>query len=237
MAEKEKLAAGAHPGRDARRSHGDETMILFGTRGITYSKAKGSFHCPQCPGESRSFDHKRVRRFFTLYFVPLIPLDLVGEYVECQRCRGTFDPAVLGYDPEDDARAFQAEYMRAVRRVMIQMSLADGHADHSELEAIREYYGRLTGQDLSRADIDAEVNEIRRDARGISEALLPLAPNLNDSGKELVLRAAIMVASADGHFDEHEWTAIAAIGGALGMSSAHVNGVVSSVLEPRSRAV
>ena len=49
-------------------------LIIFGTRGVTYSVATGEFHCPSC-AIKRGYDHKRVRRFFTLYFIPLIPLD------------------------------------------------------------------------------------------------------------------------------------------------------------------
>jgi zinc-ribbon family len=63
-------------------------MIIWGSRGITSSLAKGFFHCPRCD-QQRSYDHKKVRRFFTLFFIPLIPLESLGEYVECQFCKGT----------------------------------------------------------------------------------------------------------------------------------------------------
>ena len=70
-------------------------MIIFGTRGITYRKDGGRFFCPECDGE-QPYDRKRVRRFFTLYFIPLIPLNLLAEYIECPRCGGTYrDPKVL----------------------------------------------------------------------------------------------------------------------------------------------
>jgi hypothetical protein len=83
---------GAHVG--ARK---DGTMIFFiiwGTKGITTSKGSGRFGCPACGGE-RGYIHKQVRRFFTLYFIPLIPLQIVGTYVECQGCGGTFNDTVL----------------------------------------------------------------------------------------------------------------------------------------------
>ena len=55
-------------------------MIIFGTTGITSTKAKGNFTCPQC-ANNRLYKHRKVTRFFTLYFIPLIPLGSVGEYV------------------------------------------------------------------------------------------------------------------------------------------------------------
>lgn len=69
-------------------------MIIFGTRGITSIQRQGTFHCPAC-GAGAPFQEKGIRRFFTLFFIPLIPLDKVNEHVECGRCGCTFKPEVL----------------------------------------------------------------------------------------------------------------------------------------------
>ncbi len=71
-------------------------MIIWGTRSMTGTCQKGRFVCPRCNGSS-NFEEKRVRRWFTLYFVPLVPIGTSGYYVECQECRGTFKPEVLTY--------------------------------------------------------------------------------------------------------------------------------------------
>ena len=81
-------------------------MIIFGTRGVTYSKGSGEFFCPQCRTRTR-YAHKRERRFFTLYFIPVIPLSLHREFVECGSCRRTYRMDVLGDDPEVGAVAFE----------------------------------------------------------------------------------------------------------------------------------
>lgn len=77
-------------------------FILFGTKGITLTQQSGTFHCPQC-GPQAPFSQKGVRRFFTLFFVPLIPLNQVAAYVECHRCRGQFDLNVLQWNPNPGA--------------------------------------------------------------------------------------------------------------------------------------
>jgi hypothetical protein len=51
-------------------------MIIFGTRGITYTKDRGTFFCPGCSSE-QPYEWKRVRRVFTLYFILVIPLNVV----------------------------------------------------------------------------------------------------------------------------------------------------------------
>ena len=76
-------------------------MIFFGTRGVTSTVKEGDFHCPQC-NNSQKFRHRKVRKFFTLYFIPLIPLESAGEYVECRNCKGTFIPRVLEQGNQND---------------------------------------------------------------------------------------------------------------------------------------
>src|SRR5690242_11887298 len=117
-------------------------LIIFGTRGVTTTAGKGEFHCPGC-GATRRYEHKRVRRFFTLYFLPIIPLDLLGEYVECQECKDTYKPAVLTETPGAGKQAFEAEFHAAVKRVMVLMMMADGRVDEEEIETIRLVFGKL----------------------------------------------------------------------------------------------
>jgi hypothetical protein len=119
-------------------------MIIFGTKGVTYSAGDGAFYCPACR-DNTAFKHKRVRRFFTLYFIPLIPLDLHGEYIECGHCKGSYRMEVLKFDPEAGAAEFEAEFHRAIKRVMIEMMLADGDVDEEEVAVIKDVYGRLAG--------------------------------------------------------------------------------------------
>lgn len=72
-------------------------MIIFGTRGITSVLQKGTFHCPAC-GAGADFERKGVRRWFTLFFIPCIPLHQAADYLECKRCGGTFKPGVLTWN-------------------------------------------------------------------------------------------------------------------------------------------
>jgi hypothetical protein len=69
-------------------------MIIFGTSGITSVQSRGTYHCPAC-GPGAGYQHKSVNRFFTLFFVPLIPMGKVADFVQCERCGGTFKPEVL----------------------------------------------------------------------------------------------------------------------------------------------
>jgi tellurite resistance protein len=205
-------------------------MIIFGTRGVTYSTDSGEFYCPTCRGQI-PYKHKRVRRFFTLYFIPLIPLDLLGEYIECQQCDNAFEPEVLHLDMEAGEVEFEAQFHQAIKRIMVVMMMADGNVADQEVEVIQGIYNQLTGIDLSREAIGEEIIQAEADGRNIANTLADLTGHLNDNGKEMVVKAAFHVAAADGEFQEEEKELIVSIGQALEMSSAHVNGLISSLLE------
>ncbi|MBL25310.1 MAG: hypothetical protein CMM48_15610 [Rhodospirillaceae bacterium] len=211
-------------------------FIIFGTRGVTSTPDRGSFHCPQC-GLQCSYALKSVRRFFTLYFIPLIPLDKLSEYVECDSCKGTFNSGVLSFDPAAEREAFLAEFQVAVRDILVQMMLADGEISDDEVEAIRMVCADIGGLRLSPDDIHALVDQARTNTESVIGTVRRHTPMLNASGKETVIRAATIVALADGDFDKSEQNFLGEVGRALEMSNAHIRGVVSDVIQlPRNGA-
>ncbi len=76
-----------------------QPFIIFGTRGRTSTVEEGEFFCPQCQ-QQREYERKRARNYFSLYFVPLIPLGEGQEFVECSFCHNAFDPTVLLLPPQ-----------------------------------------------------------------------------------------------------------------------------------------
>jgi tellurite resistance protein len=200
-------------------------LIIFGTRGVTYGSEGGQFYCPDC-SDRKSYLHRRVRRFFTLYFIPLIPLDLVGEYIECQTCSSTYKTSILEYDPQKASAAEEAEFQKAIRRVLVLMMLADGVIEESEIEAIQTIMGKLEDREVKRAEIESEITRAQKESQDIQQYCRGMAGYLNDSGREMVVKAAILVAGADGKFDDSERDALAGIATALNMSRAHFSGIV-----------
>lgn len=210
-------------------------LIIFGTRGVTYGSDGGQFFCPDCEGKEQ-YRHKKVRRFFTLYFIPVIPLDLLGEYVECQRCASTYKTSILDFDPSAAEAHEEAEFRRAMRRVLVLMMLADGVVEDAEIDAIQTILGKLEEREVPREEIQREVAAAQVEATDIEHFCAGMAGYLNDSGREMVVKAAILVASADGSFDQSERDALASIANALNMSRAHFSGVVNDMMRDQPAA-
>ncbi len=69
-------------------------FIIWGSRARTKTIGSGTFPCPRCRA-TRDYAYKQVKRWFTLYFVPLFPTRTLGEYVECAGCGAAWKPEVL----------------------------------------------------------------------------------------------------------------------------------------------
>jgi hypothetical protein len=66
-------------------------LIIFGTRMREKELGTGKFYCPNC-GRERRYKHKRADKYFALYFIPLLPIESMGEFIECQSCHQKFSP-------------------------------------------------------------------------------------------------------------------------------------------------
>ena len=204
-------------------------MIIFGTRGLTMTGNSGNFLCPTCRKE-QPYKQRKVRRFATLYWIPLIPLDLLGEYIECQTCQNTYNDKVLEIQGsvEADDKAFEAEYERAVRRSMAIMVLADGKVDDTEVDAMVKIASVITGKEVSRDDMLEEIEATKKEDFTIETYLMSINGFVNSNGKELIVRALISIAYADGEFDEEEQKTLIKALGAMDVSESEFDAILNS---------
>ena len=208
-------------------------MIIFGTRGVKSTIKQGAFHCPQCETE-RNYSLRKVTKFFTLLFVPLIPLGKKGEYVECQKCKGTFIPDVLYYKKDSQTDIFLAEYEKAMKHSMVLIMLADGQIDPNELSTVLRIINKFGHNDLTMDELQDYIRQVERDQEDVSTYLLRVTPSLNEHGKEVIIKSALAVASSDGHIDKSEFKVIQKMARSMDMSKAHFNGILHETMTPTS---
>lgn len=205
-------------------------MIIFGTRGVKSTMKEGQFNCPQCEA-NKPYKHKKVTRFFTLYFIPLIPMGRVGEFVECQECKGTFIPKVLDYNKSAGANQFLSEYEKAMKHTMVLIMLADGEIDDNEMLAVQKIVNKLGHNDITLAELEDYVAQVQRNPEDVSTYLKKVTPSLNEHGKEMVIRCAFEVANADGNVDDSEIKLISRMAETMEMSSAHLKGILDELYQ------
>lgn len=206
-------------------------MIIFGTKSTNKVLDRGTFLCPNCESET-SFEKRRAKSWFHLYFIPLIPLKTYPNFVECRSCAATFVEGVLNSSNHANSNGIRAEFEKASLAILVRMAWADGKIERDEVEAIHSVVNHMSTHEYSYEDIESEISA----AENSHEDALSVAKNvgnmINDSGREIILQAVFHVAVSDGEFAEQEQDLIWQIGDGLGMTPAHVRGVLSELLEP-----
>lgn len=200
-------------------------MIIFGTRGVKSTMQAGDFMCPQC-ATTTPYKFKKVTRFFTLYFIPLIPLGKLGEYVECQTCKGTFVPRVLEYDPNKGRNEFQAVYEQAMRHSMVLIMLADGEIDDNEMALVLKIVNAFSHNNMTMEELTNYVQQVQANPEPIQTYLSKVASSLNEHGKEIIIKCAFSVAGADGNLGESEIQLITEMARTMEMSGSHLKGIL-----------
>ena len=187
-------------------------MIIFGTRGRDSQVGQGRFNCPQCRMQ-RAYEHKSVKRYFTLYFIPVLPLGSAGEYVRCESCGGTFGTEILTYDPEQE----RAKTVSTLRRMAVLFLLDLKRASAQELENLQDIVGEV-------ADSDIEAIEVAQDVRMAHEADVDLIQHvkretdeLTDEGKWLLLWTVRRILEKSRPLAAHERERLLEVGRAIGL--------------------
>src|SRR6266568_3882010 len=120
-------------------------LLIFGLRVYFRTIGQGMFHCQRCGGDRR-YRERTGRRWFHLFFIPLIPLVSVGEHVRCGTCRTTYHVDVLAMPTAEQMQVALPAGLRASAAAMLRAgepgSLA---ARRRAIEAIRR--GGLPGYD------------------------------------------------------------------------------------------
>jgi hypothetical protein len=203
-------------------------MIIFGTRSMEKVRSTGVFDCPRC-GPSRPYHHKSVNRWFTLYFIPVIPLGSIGTYVQCAQCGGTFGEEALSYNAESQRRQFDTQ----LRGVLILVMLESGQTDPDEMRAIRGAYQEITNRPLAEGELYNDVRLVREAGIRLGEYAQRVAQGLTFDGKVAVLRAAARVLTARGEPRGDRESVLTQLAEAMQVSPQQLQGILGYGIMPR----
>ena len=112
---------------------------------------------------------------------------------------------------------------------MCSVMVVDEEICDREITTIQRVFREFSGQDVDARELRREMED--NDLADPLEALRKIEPLLSTHAKEIILKAALIVADADGKILNEEELMIAKIGAFLGLSPAHVRGVVCEMIE------
>jgi tellurite resistance protein len=196
-------------------------LLIFGLSVFFRTVGQGDFHCPSCGGD-RHYRQRFARRWFTLFFIPVIPLNRVGEVVECATCRTRYAPEVLRMPTAQQmAAALPTAVRAAAAAVLAAGDPASSAARARAVEAVRGYGFAAFDDAMLSADLAGPQD-------GAGEVIAQAGAQLTTEAREWFLAQVVRIALADGAIENGERQALHMVAGRLGMTPAHAVGVITT---------
>ncbi len=204
-------------------------LLIFGVRVYYRTIGQGTFYCQRCGGD-RQYRLRAGWRFIHLFFIPLIPLGKVGEYVQCTTCRGKYRTEVLDLPTMEQMQAAHPAGLRAAAVTMLQAG--DSGSQAARRRAIEAISGAgLAGYDEAALDADLASASAGED---LVTPLNVLARQLAEPAREWFLAEIVRIGLADGTLSDPERQAVREIAAQLGMTPAQTVGVITMTEEGAS---
>jgi hypothetical protein len=195
-------------------------LVIWGLRVIYRTIARGVFFCRKCGGD-RDYRRRTGRRFITVFFIPLIPLNKTGEHVQCTRCKTRYVTEVLRVPTVARMQRALPAGMRALVTAMLRAG------DPANAAARRRAIEAVTGagaQGYDDAALDADLAQSPEDGLPAIDAL---GNQLQVDAREWYLAEVIRIAMADGPLTTSERAEADGLAAGLGLTQAQTIGVIT----------
>ncbi len=204
-------------------------LIIFGLRVLCRTIGQGTFHCQRCGGD-RGYRHQVGRRWFTLFFIPVIPLNKVSEHVQCAVCGTRYRMEVLSLPTSAQMQAALPAGMRAAATGIVRAGGGSEPARRRAIDAVRgaglpDYDGAALDADVSALATSAQP------AKDLADPLNRLAIQLAVPAREWFFAEVVRIGLADGPLTDDERQAAQEVAAQLGMTQAQARGVISMTEE------
>lgn len=181
-----------------------------------------TFFCQECGGD-RAGHLLADRRWFTLFWIPLIPLKEVGHHVTCDTCHGNFQPEVLEAPTTATLGGMLTNATHALTLMMVRK--ADAVPPELVTHAVRDLRGIIAGYDETA--LHREVAQI--DTALAEQYVEPLAGGLEVTGKERLMTDLVRTGLAGDGLSSDQRHLIDRVGRGLALTPAHITGIVTNV--------
>jgi hypothetical protein len=205
-------------------------FIFFGSRAVRERLHEGAFHCPRCGGPRR-YALMRAQAHAHLYWVPLLRLGDPHHYVECRTCGTRFDAGVANrpaVPPVSEREALAQATLLAMRAVT-----RGSEPSRDELGVMRETLEAIGRGRVDAAALQGHAASGRASVALAAERLARIEPSLSPSARERAMEAIVRVATAGGPMRGARAEAVRQLAAALGVSSAHLKGIMVELAERR----
>ncbi len=193
-------------------------LFLFGERVRRSLTDRGRRECAVC-GTQQTFVHAAETNYFTVFGLPLAPIEKVADYVLCQACETAYP------DMESAAPC----HVAAVR--LVATYIMAGYGMRHQVRIIQDIATRVSGFPFPSEEIETTI--IGLDDQDVMSVLTQLAATMNDAAKLKVIEAAFLATHVCCEIQYEDRLRVNLMGNALGVSLQFVESAVSEVRRQR----
>ena len=185
-------------------------MIIFGTKGrITKSRDKDTLHnaCPQC---GHHLDLSELKKWFTLYFIPIFPYDHVDTFYYCDKCESSYKKEARNQllSGKEGQVQLQKEGTKLFANTLIAcltyMAKIDGKISNEEDEMLKKNIEIFRDQSIELKDIYNKVKNGTYNKDNIYSYLRHASEILTTDGILMLIAEIARMIMADGKIDKEE---------------------------------
>ena len=201
-------------------------FFIWGWRAVLTVLGAGQFSCPQCLTDTE-YQHVQQRQWFTVFFLPVVPLQQLGTHVRCTRCNGAFLDVVLDRLTMPQLEHHLGLASRAVVAHLVSLSPRSVAVEDAAIECLSTAPGVQAG--YGHAQLAADVVAFTSPAV-VGQYVTVVARHLTLEGREHFLRRAMTVgARLETAGGTGLAVALTAYGDLLELTRAHVAGIAAQL--------
>jgi tellurite resistance protein len=186
-------------------------FIIFGTRGLKHTVSESPLILNACPNcKSGNLENKLYRRWFTLFFIPVIPLDVIDRFYECTNCSSAYNEKIkdLLTQSQADQQKQQQEAKRlfahALISAMTHMAMIDGSCAPQEEREILDMAANFTEMEPELRRVMEKIKLEGNKDNQVFELLNSARQQLSAEALLNILAQAGVVLLADGTIEKQE---------------------------------
>ncbi|MBW2981424.1 TerB family tellurite resistance protein [Candidatus Woesearchaeota archaeon] len=184
-------------------------LILFGARTRISRSSENDVLKNACPSCGSDLELSNLKRWFTLYFIPIFPVSHIDTFYRCVKCKQTYKKEIKDMlnknkkERQDFQKNAKKNFAVALAACMTHMAKADGKICKEEKEEIKKVTSKFPE---FKNDISKAVQKVTKskDDDDVFKILRSSQKYLTAEGVMLMVAQLAKVLLADGKIDKAE---------------------------------
>lgn len=185
-------------------------MIIFGTKGRIKRSSKNETLPKACPQCGNDLDLSELKKWFTLYFIPIFPYSHIDTFYYCKECESSYKEEFRNQllSGKEEQEQLQAETVKFFAMTLIAclsyMAKVDGEISFEEEKMINDTISTFKDYTSDLEDIYKKVKSEQYKKDDIYAYLRKASEIITTEGILMLIAELARMILADGKIDKEE---------------------------------